>query len=57
MATESNNTDPNSEYENKVGPDHPNLSPDQLWGEKQNPVRETPEPFRNVRDGGSGSSG
>lgn len=46
------NQDPNEEYEKKVGPDHPNVSPAEAWGEKQNPVRDDAEPFTNVRDGG-----
>lgn len=49
--------DPNEEYIKKVGPDHPNVSPADAWGEKQNPVRETQEPFTGLRDGGTKSGG
>lgn len=51
------NYDPNEEYEKKVGPDHPNVNPADAWAEKQNPVRETPDPFTNLKDGGVPSGG
>lgn len=47
--------DPNEEYQRKVGPDHPNVSPADAWGEKQNPVRDDPEPFTGLNDGGAKS--
>lgn len=56
MATETG-TDPNEERMNEAdrGKDHPDLSPDEAWGDNQNPVRETPQPFGNMTDGGSGA--
>jgi len=57
MATENTNVDPNAEHENKIGPDHGPISPADQWGEKLNPLRETPEPWSNLRDGGTPGSG
>ena len=41
------------EYDSKHGkpeatPDKPNISPDDEWGEKLNPVRETPNAAKNL---------
>lgn len=56
MSTDSGKgTDPNQAYDEQRqrGKDHPDLSPDEAWGENQNPVRDTPQPFGNMTDGGS----
>lgn len=56
MATEAGE-DPNEDRMNEAarGKDHPDLTPDEEWGENQNPVRETPVPFGGLSDGGSGA--
>lgn len=50
-------TDPNQERdeERARGKDHPQMSEGEEWGTDQNPVRETDQPFGNLRDGGPGS--
>ena len=53
---DSGPTDPNEarDQERARGKDRPNLSPDDQWGESQNPVRETDNAVTGVSDGGSG---
>lgn len=36
----------------KPGPDHKPVSPNEQWGESQNPVRSDSLPARNLRDVG-----
>lgn len=52
MATESEPKDPIEEYDSKHGkaaPDAPPVTPDEAWGEKLNPVRETPPAASNLK--------
>lgn len=48
--------DPNEKTEKRGDDTAPKISPDEAWGEKQNPVRETATPFTGLREGGAGST-
>jgi hypothetical protein len=50
--------DPTQAYDEKHGkpgaqPDKPQISHDDEWGESQNPVRESGEPFKDLQKPGS----
>ena len=49
-------SDPNEALDDERirGKDHQDVPLEQRWGEDQNPLRETPTPFGNMTDGGSG---
>ncbi len=55
MATDGEN--PNAKHDEEIakGSAPPKLSDEDAWGTGQNPVRETPTPFKNLNDGGTGA--
>ena len=50
-------SDPNEalDDERQRTPDAPSAPLEERWGEDQNPLRETPTPFGNMTDGGTGA--
>jgi hypothetical protein len=57
MATDKGE-DPNEarDDERARGGGPPKISENDQWGEDLNPVRETPQPFGNLGDGGPGAA-
>mgnify|MGYP003395814070 CR=1 FL=1 len=46
--------DRKDEYDGKYKPNSAGMGPQELWGTTQNPVKETPKPYKGLKDSGSG---